>query len=68
MLAGLVQMRAGSCSQLWPHTFLKPPRDIRSRRSPGPDLLYLCGYAPIAIAERLTMLVVSTAREPRCSV
>ncbi len=32
--------------------------------TPGPDLTYLCGYVPMAITERLTMLVVSTAREP----
>ena len=25
--------------------------------TPGPDLLYLTGYAPIAITERITMLV-----------
>lgn len=27
--------------------------------APGPDLLYLTGYAPVAITERLTMLVVA---------
>ena len=32
--------------------------------TPGPDLLYLTGYAPTAITERLTMLVVSPDREP----
>jgi Xaa-Pro aminopeptidase len=32
--------------------------------TPGPDLLYLCGYAPVAITERITMLVVSTSAEP----
>jgi D-alanyl-D-alanine dipeptidase len=32
--------------------------------TPGPDLLYLTGYAPIAITERITMLVVSTTRQP----
>ena len=31
--------------------------------TPGPDLLYLTGYAPM-ITERLTMLVVSVDREP----
>src|SRR5512132_3370683 len=31
--------------------------------TPGPDLLYLTGYAPIAIT-RLTMLVVSADRSP----
>jgi Xaa-Pro aminopeptidase len=30
--------------------------------APGPDLLYLAGYAPIAITERLTMLVVQSGR------
>jgi Xaa-Pro aminopeptidase len=29
--------------------------------SPGPDLIYLTGYAPVAITERITMLVVSAA-------
>ena len=32
--------------------------------TPGPDLTYLSGYIPMAITERLTMLVVSTARDP----
>jgi Xaa-Pro aminopeptidase len=32
--------------------------------TPGPDLLYLSGYAPVAITERITMLVVTTAAEP----
>jgi D-alanyl-D-alanine dipeptidase len=32
--------------------------------TPGPDLLYLTGYAPVAITERLTMLVVSAHQEP----
>jgi D-alanyl-D-alanine dipeptidase len=32
--------------------------------TPGPDLLYLTGYAPTAITERLTMLVVATDRAP----
>jgi D-alanyl-D-alanine dipeptidase len=32
--------------------------------TPGPDLLYLTGYMPVAITERLTMLVVSTTRSP----
>lgn len=32
--------------------------------TPGPDLLYLTGYAPFAVTERLTMLVVSADREP----
>jgi len=32
--------------------------------TPGPDLLYLTGYAPIAITERLTMLVLAADREP----
>ena len=27
--------------------------------TPGPDLLYLTGYAPVAITERITMLVVA---------
>src|SRR5262245_45893080 len=30
----------------------------------GPDLLYLTGYVPTAVTERLTMLVVSADREP----
>src|SRR4249919_1733552 len=32
--------------------------------TPGPDLLYLTGYAPVAITERLTMLVLSADHEP----
>ena len=32
--------------------------------TPGPDLLYLTGYKPMAVTERLTMLVLSTDREP----
>ena len=32
--------------------------------TPGPDLLYLTGYAPTAITERLTMLVVAPDRRP----
>jgi D-alanyl-D-alanine dipeptidase len=32
--------------------------------TPGPDLLYLTGYAPMAITERLTMLVISPDSEP----
>ena len=31
--------------------------------TPGPDLLYLTGYAPIAITERITMLVVPASGE-----
>jgi D-alanyl-D-alanine dipeptidase len=32
--------------------------------TPGPDLLYFTGYAPIAITERITMLVISAAGDP----
>jgi Xaa-Pro aminopeptidase len=32
--------------------------------TPGPDLLYLSGYAPVAITERLTMLFVSAHQKP----
>jgi D-alanyl-D-alanine dipeptidase len=32
--------------------------------TPGPDLTYFTGYAPIAITERITMLVISAAGEP----
>ncbi len=32
--------------------------------TPGPDLAYFTGYAPIAITERITMLVIGTDREP----
>jgi Xaa-Pro aminopeptidase len=32
--------------------------------APGPDLLYLAGYMPVAITERLTLLVVQKHREP----
>jgi D-alanyl-D-alanine dipeptidase len=32
--------------------------------TPGPDLLYLTGYAPVAITERLTMLVLTADHDP----
>jgi Xaa-Pro aminopeptidase len=32
--------------------------------TPGPDLVWLTGYQPTAITERLTMLVLTTEREP----
>jgi Xaa-Pro aminopeptidase len=32
--------------------------------TPGPDLLYFTGYSPIAITERITMLVINASREP----
>jgi len=32
--------------------------------TPGPDLAYLTGYAPIAITERITMLVVPARGDP----
>jgi Xaa-Pro aminopeptidase len=32
--------------------------------TPGPDLEYLAGYNPVAVTERLTMLVVQADREP----
>ena len=32
--------------------------------TPGPDLVWLTGYQPTAITERLTVLVLSTDREP----
>ena len=32
--------------------------------TPGPDLLWLAGYRPTAITERLTMLVLSPDEEP----
>jgi len=32
--------------------------------TPGPDLTYLCGYVPVAVTERLTLLAVATGREP----
>jgi len=32
--------------------------------TPGPDLIYLAGYAPVAITERLTALVVQKGHEP----
>jgi Xaa-Pro aminopeptidase len=36
--------------------------------TPGPDLDYFTGYRPTAINERITMLVLSTGREPRMIV
>lgn len=32
--------------------------------TPGPDLVYFTGYAPIAITERITMLVIAAGRDP----
>lgn len=32
--------------------------------TPGPDLLYLTGYAPVAITERLTVLVLASGHDP----
>jgi Xaa-Pro aminopeptidase len=32
--------------------------------APGPDLAYFTGYQPIAITERITMLVLQSSREP----
>ena len=32
--------------------------------TPGPDLVWLTGYQPTAITERLTMLVLGPDREP----
>jgi hypothetical protein len=32
--------------------------------TPGPDLIWLLGYRPTAITERLTMLVLSPNNEP----
>jgi Xaa-Pro aminopeptidase len=32
--------------------------------TPGPDLVYFTGYQPVAITERITMLVLRAARDP----
>jgi D-alanyl-D-alanine dipeptidase len=32
--------------------------------TPGPDLVYFTGYAPIAITERITMLALQASRDP----
>jgi Xaa-Pro aminopeptidase len=32
--------------------------------APGPDLVYLTGYTPTAVTERLTLLVVAAGRDP----
>ena len=32
--------------------------------TPGPDLVYFTGYEPIAITERITMLVLQGPRDP----
>jgi Xaa-Pro aminopeptidase len=32
--------------------------------TPGPDLLYFTGYEPIAITERITLLVLQASRDP----
>ena len=31
---------------------------------PGPDLIYFTGYRPIAITERITMLLLQGSRDP----
>ncbi|MFK4105139.1 M24 family metallopeptidase [Streptomyces sp. NPDC019531] len=36
--------------------------------TPGPDLVWLCGYRPAAATERLTLLVLSPGAEPRLLV
>jgi Xaa-Pro aminopeptidase len=36
--------------------------------TPGPDLLHLTGYAPVAITERITMLVIPVRGDPRMIV
>jgi Xaa-Pro aminopeptidase len=36
--------------------------------TPGPDLLWLCGYRPTAVTERLTLLVLALDAEPRLLV
>jgi Xaa-Pro aminopeptidase len=32
--------------------------------TPGPDLIYFTGYQPVAITERITMLVLQASRDP----
>jgi Xaa-Pro aminopeptidase len=32
--------------------------------TPGPDLVYFTGYQPVAITERITMLVIQPSRDP----
>ncbi|MEU0406225.1 aminopeptidase P family protein [Streptomyces griseorubiginosus] len=36
--------------------------------TPGPDLVWLCGYRPPAVTERLTLLVLTPGSEPRLLV
>ncbi|CAL9505589.1 aminopeptidase P family protein [Streptomyces sp. enrichment culture] len=36
--------------------------------TPGPDMVWLCGYQPTAFTERLTLLVVTPDSEPRLLV
>jgi len=36
--------------------------------TPGPDLVYYTGYTPVAITERITMLVLQTGSQPRMIV
>ncbi|WP_399886756.1 M24 family metallopeptidase [Streptomyces sp. BBFR51] len=36
--------------------------------TPGPDLVWLCGYRPTATAERLTLLVLAATSQPRLLV
>ena len=37
---------------------------LESIVTPGPDLVWLTGYRPTAITERLPMLVLSPGKEP----
>jgi Xaa-Pro aminopeptidase len=32
--------------------------------TPGPDLIYFAGYMPVAITERITMLLIQSGRDP----
>jgi Xaa-Pro aminopeptidase len=36
--------------------------------TPGPDLVYFTGYAPIAITERITMLAIQAGHDPKMIV
>ncbi|NGN66137.1 aminopeptidase P family protein [Streptomyces sp. A7024] len=36
--------------------------------TPGPDMVWLCGYQPTAVTERLTLLVLSADTEPQLVV
>ena len=52
---------AAGCDASWP---TPSARGWTAPHHPGPDLVWLTGYQPTAITERLTMLVLTPGQEP----